>query len=147
MILNMMSGENLPDDNTGKSCRIVDDVCEVYYSKREIETGKHILFETGDDMVPNAITDRNGEVCLSMCKNCGRVESELISEPRCFYKTATTSSVLKTEEPATYECSLDVTYRTPNRGTLTETFILHGNAYLMNDSGKTINSYACDPYL
>lgn len=87
MILKLMSSENMSDDNTGKGCRIVDDVCEVLYSKREV----------------------------------------------------------KEETEVTYETILDVTYRSPNRGTLTETFYMQGNAYLMNDSGKTIQSYACNP--
>lgn len=37
---------------------------------------------------------------------------------------------------------LDVTYSIANRGTLTETFVMDGNAYLMNDSGKTFQSFS-----
>lgn len=44
------------------------------------------------------------------------------------------------------EHMLSVTYRSPNRGLLVENFILSGNAYLMNNDGKTIQSFACDSY-
>ena len=43
----------------------------------------------------------------------------------------------------TNEMCLRVTYSEPLRELITELFILSGNAYLMNDSGKTIQSYAC----
>ena len=45
--------------------------------------------------------------------------------------------------PSLGEASIDVTYSMSNRGTDTETFTLKGNAYLMNDNGKTIQSFAC----
>jgi len=41
----------------------------------ECET--HDLYKTGDEDAPEAIKDRNGEVVLSMCRRCGRAESEL----------------------------------------------------------------------
>lgn len=37
----------------------------------------HNLFKTGDQFVPKAICDRNGEVVLGMCKDCGKGEVEL----------------------------------------------------------------------
>lgn len=37
----------------------------------------HTLFKTGDSNAPEGIKDRNGEVVLSMCKVCGKAESEL----------------------------------------------------------------------
>jgi hypothetical protein len=40
----------------------------------------HSLFETGDADCPEQAKDRNGEVVLGVCKNCGRVEVEL-AEP------------------------------------------------------------------
>ena len=40
----------------------------------------HSLFETGDTACPEQAKDRNGEVVLGVCKNCGRVEVEL-AEP------------------------------------------------------------------
>jgi hypothetical protein len=40
---------------------------------------------------------------------------------------------------------LRVTYSEPRCDFETELFVLKGNAYLMSDSGKTIQSYACDP--
>ena len=43
------------------------------------------------------------------------------------------------------EQALDVTYEEPNRGLLTETFILQGNAYLMNDQGKTLETFSYQP--
>jgi len=77
MILKLMSGEDLPDDDCGKGCRIVDQVREANYY---------------------------------------------------------------TNEP-TQEKIIIVTYETPNRSLLQETFTLYGNAYLMNDNGKTLQSY------
>ncbi len=41
----------------------------------------------------------------------------------------------------TDEMALDVQYRVPNRGLDAETFVLSANAYLMNDGGKTIQSF------
>ena len=46
----------------------------------------------------------------------------------------------------TGEAAIDVCYVKPNRGSMTETFVLKGNAYLMNDDGKTIQSFAKDSY-
>ena len=40
----------------------------------------HSLFETGDADCPEQAKDRNGEVVLGVCKNCGRIEAEL-AEP------------------------------------------------------------------
>lgn len=45
----------------------------------------------------------------------------------------------------TGERALDVQYSKPNRELSSERFILHGNAYLMNDGGKTIQSFAANP--
>ena len=45
----------------------------------------HELFETGDPGCPEQALDRNGEVVLGVCKNCGRVEAEL-AEP-CDHRT------------------------------------------------------------
>lgn len=47
----------------------------------------HELFQTGDIGCPEQALDRNGEVVLGVCKNCGRVESEL-AEP-CDNRTLT----------------------------------------------------------
>jgi hypothetical protein len=43
----------------------------------------------------------------------------------------------------TGEAALAVLYRKPCRGTMTETFVLKANAYLMNDNGKTLQGYSC----
>lgn len=40
----------------------------------------HSLFETGDADCPEQAKDRNGEVVLGVCKNCGRIEVDL-AEP------------------------------------------------------------------
>jgi hypothetical protein len=40
----------------------------------------HDLYQTGDPDAPQSIKDSNGEVCLGLCKKCGRAEVEL-SEP------------------------------------------------------------------
>ncbi|WP_312388111.1 hypothetical protein [Stutzerimonas nitrititolerans] len=37
----------------------------------------HDLYRTGDEMAPDAIKDRNGEVVLDLCKRCGQGEAEL----------------------------------------------------------------------
>lgn len=36
---------------------------------------KHILFETEDKDAPDSIRDRNGEVCLDLCKVCHGAEA------------------------------------------------------------------------
>lgn len=41
---------------------------------------KHIYFKTGDKAAPDGIKDRYGEVVLTMCKVCGKAESELTSK-------------------------------------------------------------------
>lgn len=38
---------------------------------------QHILFKTKDADAPLVIMDRNGEVCLDMCRLCRRAEIEL----------------------------------------------------------------------
>ena len=38
---------------------------------------EHVLYETGDKDVPDEIIDRNGEVCLALCKVCGGAEASL----------------------------------------------------------------------
>ena len=40
-----------------------------------------------------------------------------------------------------WETYVDVTYSHPNRGSIQETFTLQANADLMNESGKTIQSF------
>lgn len=44
----------------------------------------HDLYKTGDEDAPDSIKDRNGEVVLNLCRNCGLGEAEL-SGP-CAYK-------------------------------------------------------------
>jgi len=41
----------------------------------------------------------------------------------------------------TGEATINVQYRQPNRGMMTESFVLIDNAYLMNDGGKTIQTF------
>jgi hypothetical protein len=38
---------------------------------------KHGLYKDGDDNIPYGITDRNGDVVLSLCKVCGGAECAL----------------------------------------------------------------------
>ena len=45
--------------------------------------------------------------------------------------------------PDDWETYVDVTYSHPNRGSIQETFVLKANAYLMNESGRTIQSFTC----
>ena len=45
----------------------------------------HELFQTGDPGCPEQALDRNGEVVLGVCKNCGRVEAEL--DDHCDHRT------------------------------------------------------------
>ena len=99
MILKLMNGENLSDDNTSKGCRIVDQVREVNF------------YHTNCPVV---------------------IDGESVSE--------------EAAKNFVSESAIDVTYESPNRELLQETFILHGNAYLMNDGGKTIQSFAKDSY-
>lgn len=49
---------------------------------------EHKLYERYDKDAPDAIKDRNGEVCLAMCRICGKAENELtedncVSLPTC----------------------------------------------------------------
>jgi hypothetical protein len=39
---------------------------------------QHILFTRDDLHAPESIKDRNGDIALSLCKVCGRGESELV---------------------------------------------------------------------
>jgi hypothetical protein len=44
---------------------------------------KHDLYKTGDADAPAAILDRNGEVVLSLCRNCKRGEIDLKNNIEC----------------------------------------------------------------
>lgn len=46
-------------------------------AKAEVAYGSHVLYKTGDVDAPAQIKDANGDVCIGMCRNCGRAESEL----------------------------------------------------------------------
>ncbi len=37
----------------------------------------HNLFKTGDKSAPESIKDRNGDIVLALCKDCGKGEIEL----------------------------------------------------------------------
>lgn len=37
----------------------------------------HLLYQTGETGIPDAIKDRNGQVVLALCKRCGKAEAEL----------------------------------------------------------------------
>lgn len=43
-------------------------------TKPEID---HDLYKTGDSGIPQSILDGNNEVVLSLCRRCGKGESEL----------------------------------------------------------------------
>jgi hypothetical protein len=43
------------------------------------------------------------------------------------------------------EYFVDVVYAHPNRGLMTETFTIHGNAFLMNEYGRTIQTFYAKP--
>lgn len=38
---------------------------------------RHDLYRQGDKDVPLSLVDANGEVCLDMCRTCGKAEGEL----------------------------------------------------------------------
>lgn len=42
-----------------------------------LTTNSHDLYKNGDPDIPDSLLDRNGDVCLDQCKNCGKAESEL----------------------------------------------------------------------
>ena len=44
---------------------------------------QHVLYEAFDKDAPSSIRDSNGEVCLGMCKVCGRAEIQLDQQPEC----------------------------------------------------------------
>jgi hypothetical protein len=37
----------------------------------------HVLYKDGDENIPDGIKDSNGQVVLSVCKVCGKAETEL----------------------------------------------------------------------
>lgn len=41
---------------------------------------EHILYQKGDDNVPDSIQDRNGDITLGLCKICGRGEADLSND-------------------------------------------------------------------
>lgn len=41
---------------------------------------KHNLYKDGNSNIPEVILDRNGQVVLNLCKDCGKAEKEL-NEP------------------------------------------------------------------
>jgi len=47
----------------------------VQFMIKQENTREHNLYKTGDKDVPGVITDRNGEVALTLCKVCGGAES------------------------------------------------------------------------
>jgi hypothetical protein len=49
-------------------------------SSVEVSVTEHLLYGRYDRDAPDQIRDNNGEVCLGLCRRCGRAESEL-SEP------------------------------------------------------------------
>lgn len=53
---------------------------------------KHELYETRDKDAPDAIRDRNGEVCLALCRVCGGAEATL--PPECPGRKLTESEEL-----------------------------------------------------
>ena len=53
---------------------------------------KHELFTDTDPDRPSQICDRNGQVALAQCKNCGRAESELSDSPACTPAVTTTTN-------------------------------------------------------
>ena len=40
-------------------------------------TAEHVLYEKDDADAPDSIKDRNGDITLALCRNCGRAESDL----------------------------------------------------------------------
>lgn len=59
----------------------------------------HKLYERYDKDAPESIKDRNGEVCLAMCRICGKAESEL-TEDNCLqvpegHKAKTAADILE----------------------------------------------------
>jgi hypothetical protein len=44
---------------------------------------RHVLYKTEDADAPAAIKDRNGDVVLALCRNCGRGEIQLEEHPNC----------------------------------------------------------------
>ena len=43
----------------------------------------HVLYQDGDTNIPEQITDRNGQVVLSTCRQCGASEIELTEYDNC----------------------------------------------------------------
>lgn len=64
------SGREIHVDNDDNA------IHEVHASLNEKEP-EHVLYETGDADAPDAIKDRNGDVVLALCRNCGKGEIDL----------------------------------------------------------------------
>lgn len=43
----------------------------------------HVLYGDWDKDAPESIRDRNGQVCLALCRVCGKAEAELTPGERC----------------------------------------------------------------
>ena len=52
-------------------------------SKPSEKAMQHDLYKGVDPQAPDAIKDRDGQVVLAMCKNCGLGECELTEQPIC----------------------------------------------------------------
>lgn len=80
-----VSSKHLRDTTLEVALQAVD---QLRAENRDLIMRNHItheLFETGDPGCPEQALDRNGEVVLGVCKNCGRVEADL-AEP-CDHRT------------------------------------------------------------
>ncbi len=55
----------------------------VLVKRLHLKPHEHDLYATGDEGVPNVITDSNGEVVLGLCRKCDRAEAELDEVPVC----------------------------------------------------------------
>ncbi|WP_416819977.1 hypothetical protein [Delftia tsuruhatensis] len=51
--------------------------------------GGHVLYGDWDKDAPASIRDRNGQVCLALCRVCGKAEAELTPGERCSGKERT----------------------------------------------------------
>lgn len=55
-------------------------IAMVNTAQNALASATHDLWKDGDDGIPDALLDRNGQVVLGQCKNCKRAEMEL-TEP------------------------------------------------------------------
>lgn len=67
----------------GKSFAAMHELALCDRRRAQLFEQKHELYDGSEDDLPEAIVDRNGDVCLAQCKVCGLGEIQLDDQPSC----------------------------------------------------------------